>query len=98
MMQASRPTRLGQWMAWRQLASQGVYLATNASSSFAYLLTATHAVHLLGGIVALVCALTLSLQPRQPERQYIIVDTAGWYWHFMAVLWIYVFALLQFAK
>ncbi len=43
----------GQLMAWRELASRGVYLATNPSSSFFYLLTAAHSVHLLGGIVAL---------------------------------------------
>ncbi len=43
----------GQLIAWRELASRGVYLATNPSSSFFYLLTAAHGVHLLGGIAAL---------------------------------------------
>lgn len=88
----------GQWMAWRQLASHGVYVSTTPSSSFVYLLTVTHAVHLLGGIVALGSALWLSLKHMQPERQYIIVDATSWYWHFMALLWVYVFGLLQFAK
>jgi cytochrome c oxidase subunit 3 len=88
----------GQWLAWRQLASGGVYVATTPSSSFIYLLTVSHAVHLFGGIVALTAVLVLSMQHRQPERQYIIVDAASWYWHFMALLWIYIFGLLQFAK
>lgn len=88
----------GQWMAWRTLASHGVYVSTTPSSSFIYLLTASHAVHLFGGIVALVTALVMSTRRAQIERQYIIVDAAGWYWHFMAFLWIYIFALLQFAK
>jgi len=88
----------GQWIAWRQLASHGVFISTTPSSSFVYLLTITHAVHLLGGVVALGAALWLSMKHTQPERQYIIVDAAGWYWHFMAVLWLYVFGLLQFAK
>jgi cytochrome c oxidase subunit III len=89
---------VGQWIAWRQLASHGVYISTTPSSSFVYLLTVTHAVHLLGGIVALGCALWLSMKHMQPERQYIIVDATSWYWHFMALLWVYVFGLLQFAK
>ena len=89
---------VGQWTAWRELASQGVYLATTPSSSFIYLMTASHAVHLFGGIVALLTALVMSLRHGSLERQYIIVDAASWYWHFMALLWIYVFALLQFAK
>ena len=88
----------GQWMAWRQLAARGIYVGTTPSSSFAYLLTASHAAHLLGGIVALLAALALSLRGRQPERQYIIVDAASWYWHFMALLWIYIFGLLYFAR
>ena len=89
---------VGQWTAWRELASQGVYLATTPSSSFIYLMTASHAVHLFGGIVALLTALVMSLRHGSLERQYITVDAASWYWHFMALLWIYVFALLQFAK
>jgi len=88
----------GQWAAWRTLASQGVYLATTPSSSFIYLMTASHAVHLFGGIVALTTALLMSIRRGQLERQYIIVDAASWYWHFMALLWVYIFALLQFAK
>ena len=43
----------GQFAAWRQLAAQGVFLVTNPSSSFFYLLTALHGLHLLGGIVGL---------------------------------------------
>jgi heme/copper-type cytochrome/quinol oxidase subunit 3 len=40
----------------------------------------------------------MSVRHGQLERQYIVVDAASWYWHFMAVLWLYIFALLQFAK
>ena len=41
---------LGQLLAWRNLAAQGLYLSTNPSSSFFYVFTALHGVHLLGGI------------------------------------------------
>ena len=44
----------GQFEAWRQLAAQGLYLATNPNSSFYYVLTAMHGLHVLAGIVALV--------------------------------------------
>lgn len=88
----------GQWLAWRELASRGFYLATNASSSFVYLLTATHAVHLAGGLLVLLYAVAASLRAKALESRYIVVDTAAWYWHFMALLWIYIFALLEFAR
>ncbi len=42
----------GQWTAWRQLAASGFYVSSTPSSSFVYLLTGTHAVHLMGGVLA----------------------------------------------
>ncbi|HEY6337296.1 MAG TPA: cytochrome c oxidase subunit 3 [Candidatus Sulfotelmatobacter sp.] len=88
---------IGQWMAWRELHLRGFYVNTNPSSSFVFLLTATHAVHLAGGIVALLWASATALLHRPVEARRIVVDITAWYWHFMAVLWIYVFALLGFA-
>jgi cytochrome c oxidase subunit III len=88
----------GQWMAWGELHNRGFYVATNPSSSFAFLLTATHAVHLAGGILALLWAASTSLLGKPVEARRIVVDITAWYWHFMAVLWIYVFALLGFAR
>src|SRR6202035_749080 len=44
----------GQYLAWRHLAAQGLYLATNPNSSFLYVFTGMHALHLLGGIAVLV--------------------------------------------
>jgi cytochrome c oxidase subunit III len=88
----------GQWVAWGELKARGFFVDTNPNSSFVYLLTATHAVHLLGGVIALIWAGVASLQHRPVEGRRIVVDVAAWYWHFMAVLWIYVFALLAFAR
>jgi cytochrome c oxidase subunit 3 len=83
-----------QLAAWRELASRGVYLVTNPSSSFFYLLTAAHGVHLLGGVVALlylvVRAGRIALNPRRATA----VDVTAIYWHFMDGLWLYILLLL----
>ena len=89
---------LGQWMAWRQLAANGFYVATTPSSSFVYLLTGTHAVHLMGGVLALFVAGIASLLGRSLATRNIVVDITAWYWHFMAGLWIYILCLLEFAS
>jgi len=86
----------GQWIAWRLLAERGFYLSTSPSSSFVYLLTATHAVHLMGGMLVLLYAATASLLHKPVEARRIVVDVTAWYWHFMFLLWIYIFALLWF--
>ena len=44
----------GQYVAWVQLRSEGLYLATNPNSSFFYLLMVIHALHVLGGLGGLV--------------------------------------------
>ena len=89
---------IGQWTVWQRLAASGFYLSTNPSSSFVYLLTGTHAVHLLGGVVVLLFACGVTLLRREPESRAVVVDVAAWYWHFMAVLWVYLFCLLKFAR
>jgi cytochrome c oxidase subunit III len=88
----------GQWLAWSELHSRGFYINTNPSSSFAFLLTITHAVHLGGGLIALLWAASASLRDKPAEAKRIVVDISAWYWHFMLVLWIYIFALLGLAK
>ncbi len=88
----------GQWMAWRQLAALGYYVSTSPSSSFIYLLTGTHAIHLMGGVLALLVAGAASLLGRPVATRSIVVDVTGWYWHFMALLWVYILSLLEFAR
>jgi cytochrome c oxidase subunit 3 len=88
----------GQWMAWRELGASGFYLATSPSSSFVYLLTGMHGLHLLGGVIALLFAGVASVLRRPAASQAIILDVTGWYWHFMAILWVYIFCLMEFAR
>ena len=88
----------GQFMAWEQLRNAGVFIATNPSSSFFYILTASHAAHLLGGMLALLYAATLSIFSHKLEREVMVVDVTSWYWHFMGLLWIYIFLLLRLAQ
>ena len=88
----------GQWLAWRELADRGFYVATSASSSFVYLLTAAHGIHLLGGVLVLLYAAVVSLLRRPVEGRRIVVDVTAWYWHFMFLLWVGIFALLWFMQ
>lgn len=88
----------GQLTVWRELAASGFYLATSPSSSFVYLFTGMHGLHLLGGVLALLAAGAASLLRRPVASRLILLDATGWYWHFMAFLWIYIFCLLEFVR
>jgi cytochrome c oxidase subunit 3 len=85
----------GQLEAWRELASRGVYLASNPSSSFFYLLTAAHGVHLLGGIVALLVLGFRTQRLAAIAKKRAAVEVTSIYWHFMDGLWIYLLILLM---
>jgi len=89
---------VGQWLAWGEMHTRGFFVDTNPSSSFAFLLTIAHAVHLAGGMIALIWAASASLLRKPIEARRIAVDITAWYWHFMAVLWIYIFLLLGLAR
>jgi cytochrome c oxidase subunit 3 len=84
----------GQYEAWRQLAAQGLYLATNANSSFYYVLTAMHGLHLLAGIGALLFVISRLVVAGNRFRRSTFEATAI-YWHFMGVLWLYLLLVLR---
>jgi len=84
----------GQLVVWRELAARGVYLATNPSSSFFYVLTAAHGVHLLGGVLALGYVVIHARRMARGRERRTALDGTAIYWHFMDALWIYIFFLL----
>ena len=88
----------GQIIAWSILRHAGFYLRANPSSSFFYLLTGLHALHLAGGLAALLYAAGGRWVHLRFESQLIAVEVTGWYWHFMGFLWLGIFALLHFAR
>lgn len=81
----------GQYAAWLKLRSQGLYLATNPNSSFFYLLTAIHVLHVVGGLAGLIYVLR-KLNRRVLRRS--TLDSFSYYWHFIGILWIYLLWLL----
>lgn len=85
---------VGQFLAWRQLVAAGLYISTNPSSAFFYLMTGAHGLHLLGGVIALVFVGFRRWEGRRRMRQATAAKVAGIYWHFMGVLWVYLFLLL----
>lgn len=93
---------VGQWMAWNAVRAHGLHIvqrfhfSMTGMNPFFYLLTGAHAMHLAVGILVLLYAGLITLLHSSLEHRRIVIEIAAWYWHFMGVLWIYIFALLQF--
>jgi cytochrome c oxidase subunit 3 len=84
---------IGQYVAWLQLRSQGLYVATNPNSSFFYVLTAVHAIHVLGGLGGLLMVIRRFGQT-VPRLRKSTLDATSYYWHFMGILWVYLMFVL----
>ncbi len=84
---------IGQVAAWRQLAGQGIYLASNPASSFFYIFTATHALHLIGGVCALLFVALRNFDKAKITRS-VAAEVTSYYWHFLDALWLFLLALL----
>lgn len=99
---------VSQLIVFRQLVAQGVYLSTNPHSAFFYILTGTHGVHLLGGVIALTyllmkaqrraAQLTDSDERETQLKQRTLSSVIGLYWHFIDGLWVVLFAVLSLWK
>jgi len=86
-----------QLIGWRELANAGVYFAGHPRSTFFYLATALHGMHLLGGIGLVVYILLRSLRPVWPlqiEKNLTWTGIVGLYWHTMDAIWLWLFGLL----
>ena len=84
---------IGQVLAWRILAAQGLFLATNPSSSFFYVLTALHGLHVLGGIAGLFYASARVSRAASAAKSRAL-NAAAVYWHFMDILWVYLLFII----
>lgn len=91
-----------QLLAWFELVRREVYLSSNPYAGFFYVLTAVHALHVIGGICALgfvvLRAWTKTDSGEELEKRQSAARVVGWYWHFMGALWIVLFLLLGFWK
>ena len=84
----------GQFALWRRFLDAGAFSSRNPAASFFVMITVTHAVHLFGGVIALLWAGISNLLMRPLESRQIIVDVSTWYWHAMGLIWAYIVAVI----
>jgi cytochrome c oxidase subunit 3 len=85
-----------QLLAWRELVALGYGVASGPAGGFFYLLTAAHALHLLGGVAALALPLTRMRRGASADEIRASVELCAVYWHFLLLVWIILLAVLLF--
>ena len=84
----------GQWIAWLQLDAAGHYLTSNPSAAFFYLLTATHGLHILGGLYVWARATVRSFTGGDADALKHSVELCTIYWHFLLLVWLVLFGMM----
>jgi len=91
---------VSQFSGFRELISQG-YFFTGAQStittSFLYVLTVLHLIHLFAGIIVLI-VVTINNYKNKYKIEKLGFELAVTFWHFLGVLWIYLFVFLYFFR
>ena len=88
-----------QFKGWQELTAQGVFLTgvgSNVSGSFLYVITLAHLVHLVGGLVAILITLINIKKKKYNKDNYLGLELMSIYWHFLALLWLYLFVFLKY--
>ena len=85
---------VGQLLAWQQLVEVGYFAHTNPANAFFYLITGTHALHLLGGLVAWGRTTIKLLSGSEIASIRTSVELCAVYWHFLLIIWVILFGLM----
>ena len=80
-----------QWMGFRQIWNSGVSFKGSGGGQFLYIIAGLHALHVLAGIIALVILFIKAFGTRTRSYNSVPVELMSTYWHFVDLLWIYLF-------
>jgi len=83
-----------QYTGFKELWASGITLTRNVSFSFLYVIVGVHALHVLGGVIALIVMYLKSFSKRRKNYNVINIDLMNIYWHFVDLLWVYLLLFL----
>lgn len=90
-----------QFWGWSDMVSQKIFFAgksSNAAGSYMYVITGLHLAHLAGGLIALLVSYNRSQRGKYTVQNHSGLLLTSTYWHFLDILWVYLFLFLLFAR
>ena len=81
-----------QFLGWNDMVSRNLFfVAKNPATSFVYVITGVHLLHLLGGIIYLMYVNYFALRDRYNSNNYFAITQCATYWHFLGALWLHLY-------
>ena len=85
-----------QFYALTVMVNNGIHLVGNPSGSFIYVLSGMHILHLAGGIISMIVISVKSILERYSPKNYLGLQLGAIFWHFLDILWVYLFVFVTF--
>jgi cytochrome c oxidase subunit 3 len=85
-----------QWMGFRQIWNTGITFKGSGGGQFLYIIAGLHALHVLGGILALIVMFVKAFASKVRSYNSVPVELISTYWHFVDLLWIYLLVFFMF--
>ena len=90
-----------QFVGFGQIVENGYYFTGSGSSittTFLYVVTVVHLIHLAGGVISLLIIIYNHFKQKYNSSQTLGIELGAMYWHFLDLLWVYLFLFLYFFK
>jgi cytochrome c oxidase subunit III len=87
-----------QYIGWKDLDAQGIYLKGNPAESFYYILTGLHGVHLVSGLCVLTYSFWAAHTMKVHSKNLVHIEVSATYWHFLDLLWLYLLVFLIYFR
>ncbi len=88
-----------QFKAWGAMVGQGIFIAghnSNPAGQFLYVISFAHLAHLVGGIFMLIFVCIKSFKQLYHSKNLLGLQLCSIYWHFLDLLWVYLFLFMYF--
>lgn len=86
---------LGQYEGWKELVNNKVYFSGNPAESFVYVISGFHGVHIIAGLIIMLTAMIGVHSNINQTKNVFRMELSSVFWHFIDILWIYLFVFLM---
>ncbi len=88
-----------QFDAWGQMMDQGLHFSgSGISSSFLYVLTLVHLLHVFGGNITLFVTTINAYRGKYSSTNKLGIELASWYWHYLTAIWMFLLLFLLYIQ
>ena len=90
-----------QFKGFGEVVANGYFFTGSESTittSFLYVIVIVHIAHLVGGMLALLYVIYNQFKQKYNSAQYVGIELCAWFWHFLGILWLYLFLFFTFFK